>query len=123
MRRSSSGFTLLEVMVALAIAALALGSIFALLAGSKRLAITAMDKVDQVVYLRSAISAAQAQKEPDYPELPAAYRRDYPTRIGEALEPTREDIKIQYALEPYSVGEEGESNLGGLRWKRLERVP
>lgn len=53
------GFTLLEVLVALTIAGMALGSIFAVIGGNKRLAWRAEDALARAIEVRSLINQAQ----------------------------------------------------------------
>jgi general secretion pathway protein I len=99
-----AGFTLLEVLVAMAIVGLVLGTAFGLLAGSRRLAFKAMDDIERTVFLRSAINAAQIVEEPDYPELPERYKKSLDLDIGEILEkPERQTRPIRLALEPYTL--------------------
>ena len=57
--RRSSGFTLLEVMVAMTITALALGSLFSVIAGNKRLAWRAEAALLHAIEVRSLINSAQ----------------------------------------------------------------
>jgi general secretion pathway protein I len=97
------GFTLLEVIIAMAIVGMALGTILGLLAGSKRLAFKATDDIERTLFLRSAINAAQVLKEPEYPELPGQYKKNLTISIGEPLEkPERQTQPMQLALEPYT---------------------
>jgi general secretion pathway protein I len=101
------GFTLLEVIVAMAIVGMALGTILGLLAGSKRLAFKATDDIERTIFLRSAINAAQVLKEPEYPELPSQYKKNLTISIGEPLEkPERQTQPMQLALEPYTLRDE-----------------
>jgi general secretion pathway protein I len=101
------GFTLLEVIVAMAIVGMALGTILGLLAGSKRLAFKATDDIERTLFLRSAINVAQVLKEPEYPELPSQYKKNLTISIGEPLEkPERQTRPMQLALEPYSLRDE-----------------
>lgn len=101
------GFTLLEVIVAMAIVGMALGTILGLLAGSKRLAFKATDDIERTIFLRSAINAAQVLKEPEYPELPSQYKKDLTISIGEPLEKPEQQTKpMQLALEPYTLRDE-----------------
>lgn len=101
------GFTLLEVIVAMAIVGMALGTILGLLAGSKRLAFKATDDIERTIFLRSAINAAQVLKEPEYPELPSQYKKNLTISIGEPLEKPEQQTKpMQLALEPYTLREE-----------------
>ena len=57
-KRKQKGFTLLEVLVALAIVGMVLGTVFSLLASSKRLAFKALDDIERTVFLRSALNSA-----------------------------------------------------------------
>ncbi|BAP55155.1 prepilin-type N-terminal cleavage/methylation domain-containing protein [Thioploca ingrica] len=101
------GFTLLEVIVAMAIVGMALGTILGLLAGSKRLAFKATDDIERTLFLRSAINAAQVLKEPEYPELPSQYKKNLTISIGEPLEKPEQQTKpMQLALEPYTLRDE-----------------
>jgi len=120
-RPNFTGFTLLEVVVALAIVGIALGSVFSLLAGSKRLAFKASDNVGQVIFLRGAINIAQVLEEPEYPEVPQHYKQELTLETKELLEPPkRQTQKIMLGLEPYTYtdGKKG-LQLESLRWKEL----
>lgn len=102
--KQSAGFTLLEVLIAMAIVGMALGSLFGLLVGSKRLAFKAVDDIEQTVFLRSAINVAQVIKEPDYPEFPERYQQSLDLTIDEPLEkPERQTRPMRLALEPYTL--------------------
>jgi general secretion pathway protein I len=95
------GFTLLEVIVSLTIVALVLGTVFSLLAGSKRLAFKAINEIEQSVFSRAAINAAQVLENPDYPKFTERY--DLTLTIDESLEkPERQTRPMRLALEPYS---------------------
>jgi general secretion pathway protein I len=126
MRRHQSGFTLLEVIIALTIVGLALGSIFGISASSKRLAYKALEGIDRTLYMRAALNIAQVETESDYPKLPKDYAESYDIEPGDLLEKSpRETAKIQFALEPYYIlGQDTstENALQGWRWKRLNTV-
>jgi prepilin-type N-terminal cleavage/methylation domain-containing protein len=97
-----AGFTLLEVLVAMTIVGMVLGTVFGLLAGSKRLAFKAADDIERTVFLRSAINAAQMLEEPDYPELPERYKKDLEMDTEEPIEkPEKQTRPMRLALEPY----------------------
>ncbi len=101
------GFTLLEVIIAMAIVGMALGTILGLLAGSKRLAFKATDDIERTLFLRSAINAAQVLEESEYPELPSQYKKNLAINTGEPLEkPEQQTRSIQLALEPYTLRDE-----------------
>jgi general secretion pathway protein I len=103
----SSGFTLLEVIIAMAIVGMALGTVLSLLAGSKRLAFKATDDIERIIFLRSAINVAQVLEEPEYPELPSHYKKNLTISVGELLEkPEQQTRPMQLALEPYTLRDE-----------------
>ncbi len=103
MNKQHTGFSLLEVLVAMAIVGIALGTVFGLLAGSKRLAFKAADDIERTIFLRSALNAAQVLKEPDYPKLPERYKKNLELITDEPLEkPERQTSTMQLALEPYT---------------------
>ncbi len=119
------GFTLLEVIVSLAIVGMALGSLFGLLANSKRLAFRAMANMDNTLYLRSAVSLAQAEETPRYPQFPEELAQHVEFKTEESLEKSkRQTQKILYELEPYNFKVDGQPLLevDGLRWKALKKV-
>ena len=117
-----TGFTLLEVLVALSIVGIALGSLFGLLAGSKRLAFKAVDDIERTVFLRSAINAAQVLEEPEYPELPERYKNTLTLETDEVLEkPERQTRAMRLGLEPYVLRDnENGIELRTVRLKKLE---
>ena len=118
------GFTLLEVIIALAITGLAVGALFGLLGGSKRLAFSAGDTLSRAIFQRAAVNAAQLQERPDYPARPD--RADWRAKVeaGRELDPPeRQTREIRYALEGYTVvNDDAEMVAAGVRWKRLEAL-
>ncbi len=117
----NQGFTLLEIMVAIAIVGITLGTLFNLLTGSKRLAFQASHDISEVVLLRSAVSAAYLFKEPKIPELPSDLAGQLSFKTDDLLEsPERQTQKIQLALEPYTITDDKSGMvLSSLRWKKL----
>jgi len=117
-----TGFTLLEVLVALAIVGIALGSVFGLLAGSKRLAFKAVDDIERTLFLRSAINAAQVLEEPEYPELPERYKRSLTLQTDELLEkPERQTRAMRLGLEVYILRDDEKGiELRTVRLKKLD---
>ncbi len=100
----ANGFTLLEVIIAMSIVSMVLGTVFGLLAGSKRLAFKAVDDIERTIFLRSAINAAQILEEPDYPELPERYKNNLELTTEDLLEkPERQTRLMRLALEPYTL--------------------
>lgn len=118
----SAGFTLLEVLVAMAIVSIALGTVFGLLAGTKRLAFKAVDDIERTVFLRSALNAAQVIEEPEYPELPERYKNSLEQSIEEPLEkPERQTRLMRLALEPYILRDEAKGiELTTIRLIKLD---
>lgn len=116
------GFTLLEVLVALTIVALTLGTLMSLLTGSKQLAFKAAEDIGQTIFLRSALNTTQLLEKPDYPEVPTHYKKAFDLKIGDVLEPPkRQTQEIQLGLETYTlINEETGLEMTGLRWKKLE---
>ncbi len=105
--QQANGFTLLEVIVAMAIVGMVLGTVFGLLAGSKRLAFKAVDDIERTVFLRSAINAAQILEEPDYPELPERYKDDLELTTDDLLEkPEKQTRPMRLALEAYTLSDD-----------------
>jgi len=97
-----AGFSLLEVLVAIAIVGMVLGTAFGLLAGSRRLAFQALDDIERTVFLRAAINSYQILEEPDYPELPERYKKSLDVEIDEPLEkPETLKRPMRLAIEPY----------------------
>ncbi len=128
--RPMRGFTLLEVLVALAITGMVLGTVFSLSAGSKRLALSASADLRSIVALRSAINAAQTRQQPDFP-APSASAENSAWKLrynaSDPLEkPERQTQKILYVLEPVEIQLENRERkvapIACVRWKRLEAV-
>lgn len=105
MNKTTAGFSLLEVLIAMAIVGMVLGSLFSLLAGTKRLAFKGVDGIERTVFLRSAINAAQLLEDPEYPELPERYSQNLEIETSdEEIEiPERQTKPMQLALEPVGI--------------------
>lgn len=122
------GFTILEVLLALAITALALGSIMSLSAGSKRLAFKAEENLNEILFLRAALNVGLLQRKSDYPKYPIEYAEKMTIESGELIEKVpRQTKQILYALETYQINEKQsngkpETLLDGIRWKKLETL-
>jgi general secretion pathway protein I len=99
-----AGFSLLEVLVAIAIVGMVLGTAFGLLAGSRRLAFHALDDIEQTVFLRAAINSYQIHEEPDYPESPERYKKSLDVETDKPLEkPDTLARPMRLALKPYTL--------------------
>lgn len=122
MKNRQKGFTLLEVIIALTIVAVTLGSVLNLLAGSKQLAFRATEDIGKTIFLRSAFNAAQLLEEPEYPENPSQYKKTLTLKKGEVLEPpNRQTTKITLGLETYTfIDEDKGGEFSMVRWKKLD---
>jgi prepilin-type N-terminal cleavage/methylation domain-containing protein len=105
MKKTTAGFSLLEVLIAMAIVGMVLGSLFNLLAASKRLAFKGVDGIERTVFLRSAINAAQLLEDPEYPQLPERYSSNLEIETSdEEIEiPERQTKPMRLALEPVLI--------------------
>ena len=104
MFKNKKGFTLLEVLISMTIVGMALGTVFGLLAGSKRLAFKATDDIERTIFLRSALNASQILEEPEYPKLPARYKKSLNIENGDFLEkPEQQTRPMKLALESYTL--------------------
>lgn len=115
-----SGFTLLEVIVAMALTGFILGSLFSLVAGSKQLSWRSESSLIEAGNLRAAVNFAMLQD--DYSEVEPILEQDiYQTRALFELEPPlRKTQPSNYILEYVNVEntETGET-VTGSRWVRL----
>jgi prepilin-type N-terminal cleavage/methylation domain-containing protein len=121
LRKRQSGFTLLEVLVALTITAMVLGSLFALAAGSKQLAFRSSASLGLAIQARAAINFAVLQDEyGDVEEIIAPGR--FEIRGNEYLDAVpRKTEPIIYKLQSYAViDEETDESITGTRWVKLE---
>ncbi|ALG68089.1 prepilin-type N-terminal cleavage/methylation domain-containing protein [Beggiatoa leptomitoformis] len=119
--RTQQGFTLLEAIIAMAIVAIALGSLLSLLGSSKQLAFKAQANINEVILLRSALNVAQVLEKPEYPKLPAEQVDNMELETEDVLEPPkRQTQKIMLGLEPYQWTDKKKGILvSGIRWKKL----
>ncbi len=121
-RNTMRGFTLLEVLVALTIAGMALGGLFAVIGGNKRLAWRAEGALIRATQVRSAINLAQLDDTRG--ELPPAL--DLPDlRIEADIEiPKPEDrawTATQHHLRGYELRDaNGEVLASGTYWVELD---
>lgn len=117
----SKGFTLLEVIVALAITGFLLGGLFSLLAGSKQLSWRSEASLVRAINARAHINFALLEN--DLNEVEPAVENDrYFVRGDELLEdPERKTQATAYALENFEVINDARDDIiVGTRWVQLE---
>lgn len=116
-----TGFTLLEVIVALTITGMVLGGLFTLAAGSKQLAFRSGTSLTRALEARAAINFALLQDEySDVEEIlkPTDFESHSEDRLGAVLRKTEQ---ITYALQEFEVvNERTDEVVTGTRWARLE---
>ncbi|MDD2817094.1 MAG: type II secretion system protein [Thiotrichaceae bacterium] len=120
----AQGFTLLEVILAMMIVGMVLGTLFSLLAGSKRLAFKASDEIGETLFLRTALNVYQVLEKPEYPQLPNEYAKELSAQTDSLLDPPdRQTQKIPLGLEPYILKDARSGiQVNSVRWKKLEAV-
>ena len=119
--RSAGGFTLLEVIVALAITGFVLGGLFSLVGGSKQLNWRSQESLTRATQIRAAINFALLQNE--FAEVEEILEKDaYRVRPGEALEaPERKTQPTVYQLQAYEiVNSDRDEVIDGVRWIQLD---
>ena len=115
------GFTLLEVMVALTITGIALGSLFGIIAGNKRLAWHSEESLVKTMQARSLINFSQLKDERgdasvDFQNLDLIINSGYELEI-----PERKTQASRLALREYEMFDEvGELITTGTYWVELE---
>jgi prepilin-type N-terminal cleavage/methylation domain-containing protein len=120
-KRFQRGFTLLEVIVALTITAMVLGSLFALAAGSKQLAFRSGQSLNTAIAERAKINFALLQDE--YADVEIAIDEErFSIRPEEYLDPvTRKTEPSIYKLQHFEViDERTDAAVQGTRWIKLE---
>lgn len=119
---SQQGFTLLEVVVALTITGMVLGSLFALAGGSKQLAFRSGESLHTAIQARAAINYALLQDEYREVEEILEGAERFEIRGDDYLEfPPRKTQPTIFKLQTYSVtDEETDEAITGTRWVRLE---
>lgn len=115
------GFTLLEVIVALTITGFILGSLFTLVAGSKRLSWSSEESLIRAARLRAATNFALLENEFHDVEL-ILENFQYEVRAGEELEaPLRKTEASLYTLQSFEIySDEREESVTGTRFIQLE---
>ena len=119
--RSAGGFTLLEVIVALAITGFVLGGLFSLVGGSKQLTWRSQESLTRATQIRAAINFALLQNE--FAEVEEILEQDaYRVRPGEALEaPERKTQPTMHQLQAYEIfNSDRDEVIDGVRWIQLD---
>ena len=119
--RSASGFTLLEVIVALAITGFVLGGLFSLVGGSKQLTWRSQESLTRATQIRAVTNFALLQNE--FAEVREILEQDaYRVRPGEALEaPERKTQPTVHQLQAYEiVNSDRDEVIDGVRWIQLD---
>ena len=119
--KRARGFTLLEVIVALAITGFVLGSLFSLVGGSKQLTWRSQDSLLRATELGAVTNFALLQDE--FRDVEPILENDHYTILsGEELEvPERKTQPTVYALQNFEIlDEEREETILGTRWIQLE---
>lgn len=114
------GFTLLEVIVALAITGFVLGGLFTLLGSSKQLSLRSVDSLRETADLRAAINFALLENE--FNEVEPVLRHErFDIRPGDLLEdPIRKTAGTTEALQSFEiVDSQRDQAVSGTRWVRL----
>lgn len=120
-KREQCGFTLLEVIVAMALTGFVLGSLFSLVGGSKQLSWRSEASLLQAMKLRAATNFALLQNQ--YSEVEPILEDDRFEILPMTLldEPERKTQASQYDLERFEVVDRATSEfITGVRWIRLE---
>ena len=118
--RAERGFTLLEVIVALAITGFVLGGLFTLLGASKQLSLRSSESLREAAELRAAVNFALLENE--YNEVePVLQSERFDMRDAELLDdPLRKTAGTTQALQSFEVlDRERDQSVSGTRWVRL----
>jgi prepilin-type N-terminal cleavage/methylation domain-containing protein len=123
-KHSERGFTLLEVMLALTICAIALAALFSVIVGSKQLIFRAQGLLDESIELHSLVSLSLLVDQEGELLVPP---EDSDYRIGliadELEEPERKTETTTETLYQYEIeDEDGDVVLSGTYWVTLEEA-
>ena len=119
--RYAGGFTLLEVIVALAITGFVLGGLFSLVGGSKQLTWRSQESLTRATQIRAATNFALLQNE--FAEVEEILEQDaYRVRPVEVLEaPERKTQPTVHQLQAYEiVNSDRDEVIDGVRWIQLD---
>lgn len=114
------GFTLLEVIVALAITGFVLGGLFTLLGSSKQLSLRSVDSLRETADLRAAVNFALLENEFNEVE-PVLQDERFDIRPGDLLEdPIRKTAGTTEALQSFEIIDTRRNQtINGTRWVRF----
>ena len=115
------GFTLLEVIVALAITGFVLGGLFSLIGGSKQLGWRSQESLIRATRIRAATNFALLENE--YRDVEPILEQDsYDIRPQDILEePERKTQATVFTLQAYEIwNEDRDEMVLGSRWIQLE---
>ena len=118
--KKQDGFTLLEVIVALAITGFILGGLFSLLGSSKQLSWRSEENLLRATRVRAATNFALLQTE--FRDVEEILKDDgYEIRSLELLDdPIRKTEPLMYALQRYQITDDSrDEQFFGSRWIRL----
>ena len=118
--KKQDGFTLLEVIVALAITGFILGGLFSLLGSSKQLSWRSEENLLRAARVRAATNFALLQNE--FRDVEEILKDDgYEIRALELLDdPIRKTEPLLYALQRYQITDDSrDEQFFGSRWVRL----
>jgi prepilin-type N-terminal cleavage/methylation domain-containing protein len=122
-KKNQRGFTLLEVIVALAITGFVLGGLFSLVAGSKQLTWRSEDNLLRATQIRAASNFALLEN--DYDEVEEILRNDnYRIHAMDLLDvPERKTQATTNAIQEFQIDfDEREESFIGYRWVDLDTV-
>jgi len=118
--QQTNGFTLLEVIVALAITGFILGSLFTLVAGSKQLTWRAEDSLQRATQIRAATNFALLQNEIDEVQEILQNRAFISEPLDQIEPPLQKTQAMSFALQNYRVvNSEREEEYLASRWIQL----
>lgn len=118
--KKQDGFTLLEVIVALAITGFILGGLFSLLGSSKQLSWRSEENLLRAARVRAATNFALLQNE--FRDVEEILKDDgYEIRsLGLLDDPIRKTEPLLYALQRYQITDDSrDEQFFGSRWIRL----
>lgn len=118
---SQRGFTLLEVIVALAITGFVLGGLFSLVAGSKQITFRSQDSLVRATRVRAATNFALLEDEYSAVE-PILVNQDWRVEALQIIDdPERKTRPMVNALQEYEViNDNRDTVIRGVRWLRRE---